>query len=62
MNDPELTVPVTIVNTTSVNIASVIPVRKRLASGYAIAIFSTGASGRSAPSTRIAAPMSRSAL
>ena len=33
MNEPELAVPATSVNTTSVNIASVVPVRKRLASG-----------------------------
>ena len=33
MNEPEVTVPVTSVKTTRVNIASVTPVRKRPASG-----------------------------
>ncbi len=33
MNEPDEAVPVTSVKTTSVNIASVVPVRKRLASG-----------------------------
>ena len=42
-NEPDDAVPVTSVKTTSVNIASVAPVRKRARSGYVIAIFATGA-------------------
>ena len=49
-----VTVPVTSVKTTSVNIASVVPVRKRLASGYAIAIRRIGASPRMRPRTAAA--------
>ena len=61
-NEPDVTVPVTSVKTTRVNIASVVPVRKRLVSGYAIAMRSTGASAWTRPSEPITAPRSTSAL
>jgi hypothetical protein len=61
-NAPDVVAPTTMVNTTSVNIASVTPVRKRTRSGYAIAILSIGASGRMRPSPRIVRPRSASAL
>ncbi len=62
MKEPELAVPVTIVKTTSVNIASVVPVRNRLASGYAMEMRRSGASRRDRPSTAMTARSSRSAL
>ena len=61
-NEPVDVDPVTSVKTTRVNIASVVPVRKRLRSGYAIDMRSTGARALILPSTAITAPSSRSAL
>ena len=61
-NEPVDVAPVTSVKTTSVNMARVVPVRKRLRSGYAIDMRRTGASALILPSTAIAAPRSRSAL
>ena len=52
MNEPDVAVPVTIVKTTSVNIASVVPVRNRLASGYAMEMRRSGASRRDRPEHR----------
>ena len=61
-NDPVEVEPVTSVKTTSVNIASVVPVRKRLRSGYAIDIRRSGVRALTRPRTAIIAPSSRSAL
>ena len=61
-NDPFDTVPVTSVNTTRVNIASVVPVRKRAARGYATDMRSTGVSARILPKAVTTRPSSRSAL
>ena len=52
-NEPDEAVPVTSVKTTSVNIASVAPVRKRALSGYVIAIRMTGASLPNLERTRL---------
>ena len=61
-NDPVMTAPVTRVKTTSVNIASVTPVRNRLASGYASDSLRTGASRRLRPKVAVSAPLTASAL
>ncbi len=61
-NEPVVIAPVTSVKTTSVNIASVTPVRKRLASGYASESLRTGASRRLRPKIRVSAPSRTSAL
>ena len=62
VNAPEVVAPTTSVKTTSVNIASVTPVRKRLRSGYAIDIRSTGARARMRPPVAARAPSRTSAL
>ena len=54
--------PTTSVKTTSVNIASVTPVRKRLRSGYATDIRSTGASALIRPNDATSPPSRTSAL
>jgi hypothetical protein len=61
-NEPVVIAPTTSVKTTSVNMASVTPVRKRLRSGYAIDIFNTGASRRMRPSEPARPPSRTSAL
>ena len=61
-NDPVDVEPVTSVNTTSVNMASVVPVLNRLLSGYAMDMRRIGASALIRPKTAITAPSSRSAL
>ena len=55
-NEPVVIAPMTSVKTTSVNIASVTPVRNRLRSGYAIEMRRTGASARTRPSVAPTAP------
>ena len=61
-NDPVVVAPTTSVNTTSVNIARVTPVRKRLRSGYAIAMRRTGARLLIRPNVDPSAPSRTSAL
>ena len=53
--EPVVIAPVTSVKTTSVNMASVTPVRNRLASGYASESLSTGAMRRLRPSVLVSA-------
>ena len=62
MNEPEIVPPTTSVKTTSMNIASVTPVRKRLRSGYAIDRRRIGVSARIRPTTAVTAPSRTSAL
>jgi hypothetical protein len=61
-NEPGAAVPVTSVKTTSVNIASVAPVRNRARKGYVIAIRATGASRPKRERTKLTARRMRSAL
>ena len=61
-NDVVVVAPVTSVNTTSVNIASVTPVRNRFRSGYAIDMRRTGARLRNRPNVHVTPATSRSAL
>jgi len=62
MTEPGMVEPVTMVNTTSMNIAIVTPVRNRLFSGYTTAMRVIGRNDRNGDAARQAIPSRMSAL